>query len=246
MDLAVLRDDMVASLEHESKRCVTSDAVSIAMRTVPRHCFVDDARGAYTDQAFDHRGTTILAPSTAGRLLEALCLEPDESVLIVGAGVGYTAAVVAEIVGAANVQAVDISRQLVYDARQCLADAGYESVYVDQGDGAFGLPAYAPYDKILVEAASVRPPAALLDQLAPGGRLVMPLGAGEQTLVAIEGGDVVEHCGTVIFRPLLVDGEQAGTVERNRTAREDYEHAVRDAESRHGWEQEWIDWDHRL
>ncbi|WP_336360792.1 protein-L-isoaspartate O-methyltransferase family protein [Haladaptatus sp. ZSTT2] len=243
MDLAVLRDDMVASLEHESKQCVYSEAVSIAMRTVPRHCFIDDARGAYTDQAFDHRGTTILAPSTVGRLVEALCPAEGESVLVVGAGIGYTAAVLAAIVGPENVQAVDISRQLVYDARRCLAKAGYETVYVDQGDGARGLPAYAPYDKILVEAAAVRPPRALLDQLAPDGRLVMPLGVGKQTLVAFEDGDVVDHYGSVLFRPLLVDGEQAGTIERNRTAREDFEHMVRESESRHGWEHEWIDWD---
>ncbi|WP_332897963.1 protein-L-isoaspartate O-methyltransferase family protein [Haladaptatus sp. CMSO5] len=243
MDLAVLRDDMVASLEHESKQCVSSEAVSIAMRTVPRHCFIDDARGAYTDQAFDHRGTTILAPSTVGRLVEALCPAEGESVLVVGAGIGYTAAVLAAIVGPENVQAVDISRQLVYDARRCLAEAGYETVYVDQGDGARGLPAYAPYDKILVEAAAVRPPRALLDQLAPDGRLVMPLGVGKQTLVAFEDGDMVDRYGSVLFRPLLVDGEQAGTIERNRTAREDFEHMVRESESRHGWEHEWIDWD---
>ena len=71
----------------------------------------------------------------------------------------------------------------------------------------------------------------------------MPLGVGEQTLVAVEGGEVVERFGPIAFDPLLVEGEQAESIERNRTAREDREIAERDARSRRGWEQEWIDWD---
>jgi protein-L-isoaspartate(D-aspartate) O-methyltransferase len=71
----------------------------------------------------------------------------------------------------------------------------------------------------------------------------MPLGGGTQTLVAIEGDDRTEY-GTVAFHPMLVDGEQADTIERNRTRREDREHARRDAERRKGWERTWIDWDH--
>jgi protein-L-isoaspartate(D-aspartate) O-methyltransferase len=243
MDPAVVRDDMVDSLEHESKGCVRSEALSVAMRTVPREAFVGDERSAYSDRPFERFGTRVLSPSTAARLLEALDLDGDESVLVVGAGVGYTAAVCAEIVDERNVHAIDITRRLVVDARQNLDEAGYGGVLVDRRDGADGLPEYAPYDRILLEAAALEPPRALVDQLADGGRLVMPHGAGEQTLVAVEGETIAERLGTVAFQPMLVEGEQADTVERNRTHREDREFARRNARGRAGWEQEWIDWD---
>jgi len=243
MEPAVLRDDMVDSLEHESKGCVHSEAVSVAMRAVPRHEFVDNERGAYADRAFERFGTRVLAPSTAGRLLEALSPGPDNSVLVVGAGVGYTAAVLAEIAGEQSVQAVDITRRLVYEARENLAEAGYGGVLVDRRDGADGFPEYAPYDRVLLEAAAVSPPRALIDQLAPGGRLVMPLGAREQALAVVGPDGGVERLGSCAFDPMLVEGEQADTVERNRTRREDREFAERDARRRKGWELDWIDWD---
>jgi protein-L-isoaspartate(D-aspartate) O-methyltransferase len=247
MDPAVLREDMVDSLEHEAKGFVRSEAVGVAMRTVPREAFVGDERVAYQDRAAERLGTRMLAPSTVARLLEALTPDDDDSVLVVGAGVGYTAAVLAEIVGEANVQAVDIDRQLVWEARGNLADAGYEGVLVDCRDGADGFDEYAPYDRVLVEAAAVDPPPALVDQLAPEGRLVMPLGATEQSLVAVGAeGDVHERFGPTRFEPMLVSGEEATTVERNRTVREDRERAARAAESRSGWEYEWLDWDERL
>ncbi len=243
MELAVLRDDMVDSLEHESKGCVHSEAVSVAMRAVPRHEFVEDDRAAYADRAFEHLGTRVLAPSTAGRLLGALDPDPGDSVLVVGAGVGYTAAVLAEIAGVRSVQAVDITRRLVYEARENLARAGYGGVLVDCRDGADGLPEYAPYDRVLLEAAAVDPPRALLDQLAPGGRLVMPLGAREQALAVVGPDGDAERLGSCAFDPMLVEGEQADTVERNRTRREDREFAERDARRRKGWELDWVDWD---
>jgi protein-L-isoaspartate(D-aspartate) O-methyltransferase len=243
MDPAVLRDDMVDSLEHHSKGCVHSEAVSVAMRAVPRHEFVEDDRGAYADRTFEHLGTRVLAPSTVGRLLEALEPGADDSVLVVGTGVGYTTAVLAEIAGGRNVHSVDITRRLVYEARENLARAGYEDVLVDCRDGAGGLPDYAPYDRILLEAAAVRPPAALVDQLAPGGRLVMPLGAGQQSIAVVDGDGEAERLGSCAFGPMLVEGEQADTVERNRTRREDREFAQRDARRRKGWELDWIDWD---
>jgi protein-L-isoaspartate(D-aspartate) O-methyltransferase len=243
MEPAVLRDDMVDSLEHESKACVRSTSVSVAMRAVPRHEFVEDERGAYADRSFERFGTRILAPSTVGRLLEALAPGEDDSVLVVGAGVGYTAAAIAEVVGEANVQAIDITRRLVYEARQNLSRAGYQGVLVDCRDGANGFPEYAPYDRILLEAAAVRPPRALLDQLTEDGRLVMPLGAREQTLSVLDRNGNTERLGSCAFSPMLVEGEQADTVERNRTRREDREHAQRAAQRRKGWELDWIDWD---
>ncbi|MFQ3319793.1 MAG: protein-L-isoaspartate(D-aspartate) O-methyltransferase [Natronomonas sp.] len=246
MDSVVLRDDMVDSLEHEAKAIVRSEHVSIAMREVPREPFVEDESVAYADRSAERLGTRVLSPSAAARLFEALDIAPDDEVLVVGCGVGYTAAVLAEITDAASVHAIDITRRLVYEARSNLSNAGYGGVLVDRRDGAYGLPEYAPYDRILVEAAAIEPPQALLDQLANEGRLVIPLGAGEQELVAIEDGDIVTEYGTVAYQPMLVEGEQADTVERNRTHREDREHARRAAKRKKGWEQSWIDWDERL
>ncbi|MFB6121672.1 MAG: protein-L-isoaspartate O-methyltransferase [Halobacteriaceae archaeon] len=243
MDDAVLREDMVDSLAHESKGVLRSEQVALAMREVPRKPFVGDGDRAYVDQATRHRGARVLSPSTAARLLSALRAEPGDEVLVVGAGVGYTVAVLAEIAGARRVHAVDIDRKTVLDARRNLAEAGYEAALVDCRDGANGLPEYAPFDRILVEAAGAEPPAALVEQLAPGGRLVMPLGLPEQTLTAVEGGGAVGEFGPTEFDPLLVEGEQHSGVERNRTAREERERAAREAQSRTGWEQDWIDWD---
>lgn len=241
----MLRDDMVEGLSHPSKGVLSSEALTVALREVPRHEFVPaEPEAAYADKAFDHRGSTVLAPSTVASLLEALDLREGQDVLVVGAGVGYTAAVIAEVVGARHVNAIDLSRPLVYEARQNLAKTGYREVLVDQGDGSQGLPGYAPFDRILVEAAAIEPPRALRDQLADGGRLVLPLGATDQALAVVDpGGEVVDARGGVRFQPLLVEGEQAGGIERNRTAREERERAARAAERRRGWEQEWIDWD---
>lgn len=247
MDPTVLREDMVDSLQHRAKGHLHTDRVAIAMREVPRHAFLEDDQAAYADRPFECQGTRVLAPSTAARLLEALGVREGHSVLIVGAGVGYTAAVTAEIAGEHNVQAVDITRRIVYEARSNLASAGYGGVLVDCRDGAQGLPEYAPYDRILVEAGAIEPPRALVAQLADEGRLVLPLGSGNQTLVSVAsspgGYRIVDRHGSVAFRPMLVDGEQADAVERNRTRREDRERARRAQRRRKGWEHEWIDWD---
>jgi len=243
MEYAAVRDDMVTSLEHDTKDVVRTPAVADAMRAVPRHEFVDEGHRAYADREFEHRGTRVLSPATAARLVEALQPTPGDDTLVVGAGVGYTVALVAELVGARHVHAVDIDRRVVYDARQNLADAGYGDVLVDCANGANGLPAYAPFDRVLVEAAAVRPPRALTTQLADGGRLVYPEGARSQTLVAVEDGERAAEYGPIEFAPLLVDGEQASAPVRNRTVREDQERAARANERRHGWEQNWIDWD---
>ncbi|MFB6138204.1 MAG: protein-L-isoaspartate O-methyltransferase [Halobacteriaceae archaeon] len=253
MDPEALRDAMVSSLEHETSGAVRSADVAAAMRAVPRHEFVEVGPDrAYLDRDFTHLGSRVVAPSTTARLVEAVDAGDGHSVLVVGAGVGYTAAVLAEVVGARNVHAVDITRALVSEARRNLGDAGYRDVLVDCADGAEGLAHYAPFDRILVEAAAVRPPAALREQLAPGGRLVLPLGRADQTLAAVEPDaadaddrGVVAEFGPVAFDPLLVEGEQYGAVERNRSAREERERSARAARSRSGWEQEWIDWDDR-
>lgn len=274
MEPAILREDMVDGLEHALD--AFDEAVNVAMRTVPRHEFIEP--GAYDNRPNEHEGTRVLAPATVARMLSALDPDEDDTVLVVGAGIGYTAAVLAEIVGPRNVHAIDIARHVVYAARANLREAGYEAVLVDCRDGADGLPEYAPYDRVLLEAAAVEPPRALLEQLAPEGRLVMPMGGGDQTLVAIEPTDadragadeldattqgaaaiddgetpnedggtaVVERFGPVALGPMLVDGEQAGTPRRNRTEREDEEFAQQGYFARSGWEYDWVDWEDHL
>jgi len=116
-------------------------------------------------------------------------------------------------------------------------------VLVDCRDGADGLPEYAPFDRILIEASAVAPPRRLLDQLDPDGELVLPLGTNEQTLTTVTADGEEETHGAVAFTPLLVDGEQASAIERNRTAREDRERARREQQRTSGWERDWIDWE---
>ncbi|SFR35439.1 protein-L-isoaspartate O-methyltransferase family protein [Halogeometricum limi] len=244
MDPAVLREDMVDGLEHGMD---VAEPVSLAMRTVPRHEFVDDA--PYQNRSSDYEGSTVLAPADVARLLSALEADPEDDVLVVGAGVGYTAALLAEIVGETHVHAVDIDRTLVYAARSNLQSVGSAAVLVDRRDGADGLPEYAPFDRILVEAAAIAPPKRLVSQLDPDGRLVFPMGGPKQTLVSVDAdGEVVEKHGPVAFEPLLVEGEQRGGPTRNRTMREDAEFDSPDTGyfAKNGWEQEWIDWDERL
>ncbi len=246
MERAALRADMVDGLMHESKAALSNEAVADAMCTVPRHEFVVDERLAYADRDHVHLGTRVLSPRTVARLFEALALDRGDSVLVVGVGVGYTAAIAAEMVGETNVHAIDISRPLVYEARANLERAGYGGVLVDCRDGAHGLPEYAPFDRILLEAAAVKPPQALRSQLADGGVLVLPREGRTQYIEAVTADGTVDRFGRVSFDPLLVNGEQTGTVERNRTAREDVEHARRYAESRSGWEHGWIEWDETI
>lgn len=244
MDLSVLRDDMVDGLTHASKGVLESPQVSAALQTVPRHEFIEADRPelAYEDRSFTHHNTTILSPSMVAVLLEALQPQPSHSVLVVGAGTGYTTAALAEIAGAKHVNAVDLSRPLVLEARQNLRKTGYNSVFVDCRDGANGLPEYAPFDRILVEAAAMNPPDQLLNQLSVNGQLVMPVGVQDQTLQSITSDGARETHGPVQFKPLLIKGEQVGGLERNRTLREDHERAKRIAERRSGWEHDWIDW----
>ncbi|ELZ36819.1 protein-L-isoaspartate O-methyltransferase family protein [Halorubrum tebenquichense] len=270
MDEASLRADMIERLEHSIGEPIDPPVLT-ALQRVPRDPFVDDSpRGGGVDGDDPHS----LSLETVVRLVTALDAGEGDSVLVVGAGVGYSVAMIAEMAGARRVHAVDIDRSAVVAARSNLDAAGYEAVLVDRADGADGLPAYAPYDRILLEAAVVEPPRALREQLAADGRIVYPRGAGVQTVSAIEpsspdgsgaddrtndagevnadaddpaptGFETVETHGPARLQPMLVEGEQPG-VERNRARREDAEHAERDRRRRHGWEQDWIDWDDRL
>src|SRR6056297_65037 len=179
MDRETLRADMVDGLEYSLDQPL-DPALFDALQTVPNHEFTESE----TDG--DSPGSRSLQPELVARLLLALDAEPGDETLVVGAGVGYTAAALAEIVGGRHVHAVDIDRPLVSVARDNLQATGYDEVLVDRRDGAKGLPEYAPFDRILVECAVVEPPRALVDQLAPGGRLVVPRGTTTQTLAAFD------------------------------------------------------------
>ena len=257
MDEASLRADMIEGLEHQIGEPLGASVLT-ALKRVPREAFVDDA--PHANDTSNEAGTRVLAPATVVRLITALDAAEGDDILVVGAGVGYSVAMLAEIAGARHVHAIDIDREAVSIARSNLSTAGYDAVLVDRRDGANGFPEYAPYDRILIEAAVVEPPRALREQLDDDGRIVYPRGTTVQSIAAIEpdpngasdpdddapaGFRTVETAGPARLRPLLVDGEQAG-VERNRTRREDAERAERGHFGTHGWEQEWIDWDDRL
>jgi protein-L-isoaspartate(D-aspartate) O-methyltransferase len=128
---------------------------------------------------------TISQPFVAAVMLDLLGPEAHETVLEVGTGLGYQAAVLAEL--AARVFSIEIVEELASGAERRLHRLGYPEVAVRVGDGSRGWAEHAPYDRILVTAAAERPPPALLAQLRPGGRLVMPLGPEEaQQLAAVD------------------------------------------------------------
>jgi protein-L-isoaspartate(D-aspartate) O-methyltransferase len=158
-------------------RGVRDPAVLHAMRTVPRERFVSarHAGFAYADQPLPiGDGQTISQPYVVAVMTEALRLQPRDRVLEIGTGSGYAAAVLATI--AAEIYTIERIERLAETARQRLAELGYATVHVRHGDGSLGWPEHAPYDAIVVTAGGPEVPRSLLQQLAVGGRLVMPVG----------------------------------------------------------------------
>ncbi len=151
-----------------------------AIGRVPRHLFVEEAlrARAYTDDALPiGYGQTISRPSTVARMTEALSLAPGDSVLEIGTGSGYQAAVLALL--GARVYSVERIPGLALRARRVLAQVGAFGVAVRPGDGGKGWPEEAPFRGILMTAAAAEVPRPLLEQLDIGGRLVAPVGQGE-------------------------------------------------------------------
>jgi protein-L-isoaspartate(D-aspartate) O-methyltransferase len=156
-----------------------------AMARVPRHRFVppDQQQAAYGDHPLPIGfGQTISQPYIVAFMSEALDLRPTDVVLEIGTGSGYQAAILAEL--ARDVYTVEIVAELGERARQTLASLGYRNVHVRVGDGYQGWPEHAPFDRIIVTAAPEQVPAALVDQLAVGGRMIVPVGpvGGDQEL----------------------------------------------------------------
>jgi len=174
--------------EQVAARGVTDPRVLAAMRRVPRHLFLEQA---LRDQAYgDHplpigEGQTISQPFIVGKMTELLALTGREKVLEVGTGCGYQAAVLAEL--AARVCTIERLPRLAGRARETLEMLGYTNVWVRTANGTLGWPDEAPFDRILVAAGWPTVPPPLFEQLAEGGRLVMPVGdASSQVLEIVE------------------------------------------------------------
>lgn len=181
---SALRERMVHAVEREAGP--RDPRILDAFRRIPRHLFVPDfARSsAYDDRALpigDRQ--TISQPSMIAMMLDALECEPSSRVLEVGAGSGYAAALLSCL--AARVDAVEIRPALAAAARATLASLGIDNVLIHVADGSKGLPEHAPFDRILVSAAPRSVPAALLEQLAPGGRIAIPVGEAYRQVLLV-------------------------------------------------------------
>jgi protein-L-isoaspartate(D-aspartate) O-methyltransferase len=199
------RERLVEALREKGIRDL---AVLKAVSEVPRHLFVPTSlrAQAYEDTSLPiGNGQTISQPSTQARALETLRLSGRERVLEVGLGSGYQTALLAHL--AEQVFAIERIPALADAARAALAAAGVRNASILVGDGTLGWRAYAPYDAIVVAAASPEVPLPLLEQLAPGGRLLLPLGPRDAqvlTLVTLgEAGPVLAPLTDARFVPLL-------------------------------------------
>jgi protein-L-isoaspartate(D-aspartate) O-methyltransferase len=193
--LAIFRRHMVEIVdmhfdlaEDEIGRDSPEPRLREALLEVPRHLFVPPqlVLAAYQDTplpiGFDK---TVSQPFIGALMIDLLDLEPGETVLEVGTGYGYQAALMATL--GAEVYSVEIVEEFAAEARQRLAAFGYDHVSIREGDGSRGWSDHAPFDKILVTAAAPAPPPALIEQLRPGGRMVMPLGGKDvQQLSVVE------------------------------------------------------------
>jgi len=222
-------DDNASSLRHalveylKSEGHIHTPRVEAAFRAVPRHLFVPGValEDVYRDEAIatkrlDGRAVSSSSqPTIMAIMLEQLGLEPGHRVLEIGAGTGYNAALMAHIVGeAGQVVTIDIDEDIVENAREHLAAAGFGRVEVVGRDGGFGYPSAAPYDRIILTVGSGEIAPAWREQLKPDGRLVLPLSInGSQKSVAFEQADghlvslSVVDCGFMMLRGAFAEPE---------------------------------------
>lgn len=202
-------------------RGVHDPAVLDAMRRVPRHVFVPVAerRNAYRDTPLPiGEGQTISQPYIVALMTELVRPQASDRALEIGTGSGYQCAVLAELVE--HVYTIELEPELARKAQAALAEAGYENVTSRTGDGYAGWPEHAPFDVIVVTAAPDHVPQALVDQLAPGGRMVVPVGpayTGQQLLLIEKDSEGELHTSkhtAVRFVPLRRDaGEESSRLD---------------------------------
>ena len=211
------RNDMVS--QQIVRRGVKNPAVLEAMRRIPRHKFVPDS---YLEEAYeDHplpigHGQTISQPYIVAFMTEALELNREEKVLEIGTGSGYQAAVLAEL--AAEVFTIEIVEPLATQAAGTLRELGYHNVNVRAGDGYQGWPEEAPFDAIILTAAPDHVPQPLIDQLAVGGRMILPVGSFSQQLILFrrtEAGLERTNLLPVSFVPMTGEAEQGPSTQDN-------------------------------
>lgn len=207
-DFAALRERMIE--RHIEGRGLDDPALVAAFRSVPREAFVsrDYAEAAYADTPLPiGNGQTISQPYIVALTIDAAEIGPKDKILEIGAGSGYAAAVIGRI--ARQVIAVERHHELVRIADERMRRLGYDNVVIVEGDGTFGCPEEAPFDAIVAAASGSHVPQALVDQLKPGGRIVMPLGGpgSGQVLVKVtkreDGTLEQENLGAVRFVPLV-------------------------------------------
>lgn len=205
---SALRQRMVE--EQLRARGILDQRVLTAMLRVPRHEFAPER---YRDEAYeDHplpidECQTISQPYIVALMLEALALRPTDKVLEVGAGSGYVTALLAEL--AADVISIERFASLADSARKLLSALGYGNVRILAGDGSRGFSDGAPYDAIIVSAAAAELPRELVDQLADGGRLIIPVGSADaqqlQLIRKRNGESVIFPRELCRFVPLIAD-----------------------------------------
>ncbi|MFB6135260.1 MAG: protein-L-isoaspartate O-methyltransferase [Halobacteriaceae archaeon] len=201
-DFAAARDRLVDRL---AERLDLDGRTREAMRAVPRHEFVPERRRdeAYADRPLPiGADQTISAPHMVAKMVDLLGLDDGATVLEVGTGCGYHAAVTAEAVGADGVCSVEYERSLARRARGRLSDLGYGGVSIRVADGREGWPECAPFDACYLTCAAPDFPVPLVDQVRDGGRLLAPIGTREQELVLarVDDGDLRrERHGAVRF-----------------------------------------------
>jgi protein-L-isoaspartate(D-aspartate) O-methyltransferase len=207
-DFSLEREEMVE--RQLKRRGIKEELILEAFRAVPREAFIggNNVHLAYGDHPLPiEAGQTISQPYIVALMIQAAQIKPGDKVLEVGAGSGYAAAVMSRI--SARVIAIERQHELVGLARERLGRLGYENVAIVEADGTKGWPDEAPYDAILAAASGSHVPKPLIDQLAPGGRIVMPVGdpGWVQKLVKVskraDGSLQQSDLGQVRFVPLI-------------------------------------------